>query len=216
MTLLDIGIPQGYNENSLDTTREMRMSGADNTIVMKPSPLPKGGVLIESKAIDRRIQKLGSDIDWYCREQGIKEIHAVAVLTGAAIFAADLVRCVQTPLFLSFVKANSYEGQVRTDHVKFSLLDDLPADIWNNRPILLIEDIYDSGHTMAALQKEFQDRGAKTILTCVLLKKNKSRAEDFPLTFVGFNIPDQFVVGYGLDCDGKFRQLKDVVVMEKK
>ncbi|HTL53609.1 MAG TPA: hypoxanthine phosphoribosyltransferase [Planctomycetota bacterium] len=193
------------------------MSGAENTIVMKqPASLPKGGVLIENKAIERRIQKLGSDIDWYCREQSIKEIHAVAVLTGAVIFAADLIRCIQTPLNLSFVKASSYDGTTRTEDVKFKLLEDLPKDVWTDRPILLIEDIYDSGHTMAALFKEFQDRGAKTILTCVLLKKTKERNEDFPLTFVGFQIPDQFVVGYGLDCDGKYRQLKDIVVLESK
>ncbi|MGH7143671.1 MAG: hypoxanthine phosphoribosyltransferase [Planctomycetota bacterium] len=193
------------------------MSGTDNMIVMKqPSAQPAGGVLIENKAIERRIQKLASDIDWYCREQAIAEIHAVAVLTGAAIFAADLVRSIQTPLYLSFVKATSYHGTDRAEEVTFSLLEDLPAEIWQGRPILLIEDIYDSGHTMASLFKHFQDRGAKTILSCVLVKKNKSRHEEFPLTFVGFHIPDQFVVGYGLDCDGKYRQLKDIVVLDRK
>lgn len=193
------------------------MSGLENTIVMKQSNLqPVGGVLIENKAIERRIQKLGSDIDWYCREQSITEIHAVAVLTGAAIFAADLVRCIQTPLYLSFVKASSYHGTERAEDVTFSLLEDLPEEIWQGRPILIIEDIYDSGHTMAALFKHFQDKGAKTILSCVLVKKDKKRNDEFPLTFVGFNIPDQFVVGYGLDCDGKFRQLKDIVVLTQK
>ena len=167
-------------------------------------------ILFREEQILERLDRLAAEIT--ADYQG-KDLTVIAVLNGSLIFMADLLRRIPLPLQLDCLRVRSYyDGKVTTGKVAFdaSTLPDL-----RSRHVLLLDDILDSGHTLAALVDEFRAHFKPISLkSCVLLRKNKARARPIEADYVGFNIADEFVVGYGLDYQEHYRNLAFIGVLK--
>lgn len=141
-----------------------------------------------------------------------KDILVVGILRGAFMFMSDLVRAIKVPVVIDFIIASSYVKTDSTGEIKIHY--DIREDI-ADKDILLIEDIVDSGVTLNHLRERILARRPKSLKICALLDKKERRLVDVPLDYVGFSIPDEFVVGYGLDYDNNFRNLPYVAVFKK-
>ena len=136
----------------------------------------------------------------------------VGVLQGAIPFVADLMRAVSLDLTVDFLRASSY-GAGTTSSGTVRLVADLSIDI-TDRHVLIVDDIVDTGHTLAALKRALQARGPRSVRACVLLDKTGRRETEVTVDYVGFTIPNVFVVGYGLDYDGLYRNLPYVATLD--
>ena len=172
-------------------------------------------ILIERTRIAERIGELAREI-----QQGFEdhargtEIVLVPVLTGAIIFLADLVRQLPQKMRINVLSASSYPGKTRTSSGVLSVEE--IADDLTGRHVLIVDDILDSGSTIMAIRGMVEDRGAASVQACVLLRKQRSSALDTRCEYVGFDIPDEFVVGYGLDYDGYYRNLPDIAILKRE
>ena len=165
-------------------------------------------VLLPEEEIDRRIREMGSQISGYYGDDGV---FLVCVLRGAVMFACELAKRITVPVTMDFIKTSSYgSGTLSSGDVKIDM--DLGLSV-EGRHVLIVEDIIDTGHTFHALYNLFQNRGAKSIKLCSLLDKPDRREVEVPVDFVGFSVPDAFVVGYGLDFDQKYRNLPYIGVI---
>lgn len=166
-------------------------------------------ILIAAERIDARVRELAVEIR---RDYGPSaELHLVAVLKGAFVFLADLVRDLTGPVTLDFLAVSSYaRGTDSSGEVR--LLKDLDASI-EGRDVLIVEDIVDSGLTMAYLQRLLRARAPRTLRAVCLLSKPARRRSDVHVDYVGFEIDDQFVVGYGLDYRERYRGLREIVTL---
>jgi hypoxanthine phosphoribosyltransferase len=167
-------------------------------------------VVVPSEAIAARIQVLAQEIV-RCYEALEERVVIVPVMTGAFVFAADLVRHMPGRLRIDVISVRSYGSGTISNGPKIEGFVREVAD----RHVLLVDDILDSGRTLSFLRKDMSERGAASVRTCVLLRKRIPPAMSTPCEFVGFDIPDLFVAGYGLDYDGWFRNLPDVVSLRK-
>jgi hypoxanthine phosphoribosyltransferase len=160
-------------------------------------------ILLSSDAIAARVRELGAEI---ARDAaGVGSVHLVCVLKGAVLFLADLVRQVPLPCTIDFLAVSSYAaGTTTTGEVR--LLKDLDAAL-DGRHVVIVEDIVDTGLTLSYLQEILRARGPKSLKTACLLSKPSRRKIDVPVEYVGFTIEDRFVVGYGLDYAGQYRNL---------
>ncbi|ALZ64633.1 Hypoxanthine phosphoribosyltransferase (plasmid) [Bacillus cereus] len=134
-----------------------------------------------------------------------EEIVLIAVLKGSFIFAADLARQIKNEVTIDFISASSYGNQTETT-AKVTLLKDIDIDI-SGKNVIVVEDIIDSGLTLHFLKKYFSMHKPKTLKFCSLLDKPERRKVDLNVEYVGFRIPDEFIVGYGIDCVEKYRNL---------
>lgn len=166
-------------------------------------------VLLSTEAIQVRVAALAAALD---RDYAGRTPVLCGVLTGAAIFLADLVRQMHGPVEVDFIAVSSYGAGTHSSGV-VRLLKDLNAEV-TGRDLVIVEDIVDSGLTLAYLRELFFAREPASLRTCVLLDKKDRRETDVPLDYVGFEIPDAFVVGYGLDYAGLYRQLPYVGVLK--
>jgi len=169
-------------------------------------------VLFDADAIAKRNQALAAEIKAAAPER----LLVVAVLKGSFIFAADLIRALHGAGLapeVEFISLSSYrEGTVSSGTV--TVLHDVESDV-RGRDVVLVDDILESGRTLAYAKDLFAARGAKRVLICVLLEKPGKRAVELDPDFVGFHCPDLFVVGYGMDVAHAYRQLPFVGVVEK-
>jgi len=165
-------------------------------------------VLHTEAQIQARIADLAREISV---RLGPGPLTVVGVLNGAVVFVADLIRHLDVPLELAFVSASSYRNGTTSGELELDFLP-RPAAIVGRR-VLLVDDILDTGRTMSALVREFRRRGAAEVHTCVLLDKPSRRVVDVGRAFVGFSIEDAFVVGYGLDFAGLYRNLPYIGVL---
>lgn len=166
--------------------------------------------MIKEVDIKKRIKELGREINRdYCNKNPI----LIGVLKGAFVFMADLLRELEIPVEIDFLGISSYEGKVSSGIVRIT--QDLSVNI-ENRDVILIEDIIDTGRTIDYILKNLKTRNPRSIAICTLLNKQENRIIEVPLTYVGFNIPSVFVVGYGLDYDNKYRNLKEIGVLDVK
>lgn len=168
-------------------------------------------VLFDAATIAARNEALAQDI----KAANLENLLVIAVLKGSFIFAADLIRALHaaglTPE-VEFVSLSSYrEGTISSGTV--TILHDVESDV-SGRDVILVDDILESGRTLAYAKDLFAARGARRVLTCVLLEKPGKRAVSLDADFVGFKCPDYFVVGYGMDVAHAFRQLPFVGVVE--
>ena len=169
-----------------------------------------GKVLVSAEQIADRMPTLAREIvDWM--GDGDDDLVLVPVMTGAFIFAADLVRHMPVRMRITLATVSSYPGASTTSQ-GVRPLGDLPANL-EGRRVLVIDDILDSGHTMRFLRERFESQKPARFATAVLLRKTLPDAMNTKCEFVGFDIPDEFVVGCGLDYDGCFRNLPDVRVL---
>ena len=167
-------------------------------------------LLISESEIKKRVKTLANKINEDYK--GKKPIF-VGILNGCYVFMADLLREINLDIEVDFVKIRSYEGDSSTGTIKFR--KDISADI-DGRDIIIVEDIIDSGFTINFLVNRLRNSGPKSVAVATILFKKEVAKLDFDVDYVGFEIPPEFVVGYGLDYDEKYRQLKNVMVMEPK
>jgi hypoxanthine phosphoribosyltransferase len=170
-------------------------------------------VLVAREAIAQRIEAMGQQIADDFRNTTANDPNAeltiLPVLTGAFIFAADLIRCLPLKMRIELIAVRSYPGAATVSEGP-KVLGNLPN--LKGHHVLLVEDILDSGQTIAMLQNRIQADCA-SLRTVTLLRKDRPEAMATPVDYVGFDIPDRFVVGYGLDHDGYYRNLPDVVTL---
>ena len=166
-------------------------------------------VLIEEEKIQKRISELCDEIN---RDFGDEPLIVIGILKGGFIFMADIVRKLKMPTELHFMKVSSYGGGTKTSGTVAVKLD-IDRDI-TDKNVLIIEDIIDSGYTMKEVRKMLIGRGAKCLKLCSCLSKPSRREVDVDIEYLGFEIPDEFVVGYGLDYDEKYRNLPYIGVVE--
>ena len=166
-------------------------------------------ILFTKQEIDMMVHKIASQIN---EDFEGEELIAVIILKGSMIFAADLIRCLTVNVKLDFMQASSY-GSGTTSSGVINIKKDIDTDI-KGKNVLLIEDIIDSGNTLKLLKQEMQSRGAKTVKIASLLSKPDRRVVDVEVEYIGTDIPDEFVVGYGLDMDEKYRQLDYIGILK--
>ena len=142
-----------------------------------------------------------------------KNLLSVGILKGAFIFFSDLVRLIRTPLMVDFIVASSYMKSESSGEVKIHY--DIREDV-SDKDVLLIEDIVDTGVTLNYMRERLLMRGPKSLKICTFLDKKERREVDVPIDYVGYEISNQFVVGYGLDYDNKFRNLPYISVFKKR
>ena len=168
-----------------------------------------GKPLFTVEQIQRKVQELGDRIT---REYEGRELVMVCILKGAFMFFSDLVRHIGIPMKVDFVSCSSYVRSDTTGDIR--LHHDLREEI-KDKHVILVEDIADSGLTLNFLREHFLQRGPASLKICALLDKKERRLVDVPLDFVGFTIPNEFVVGYGLDYSNMFRNLPYIAVFKK-
>ena len=166
-------------------------------------------VLLTEDEVDKRIKELGEAIS---RDYEGETVHLVCVLKGGVFFMCELAKRITVPVTIDFMATSSYEGgTVSSGVVKIKKELDLDPTGQN---VIIVEDIIDSGNTLNFLGQYFKDRGAKSVRMVTMLDKPDRREVDVHVDYTGFTIPDQFVVGYGLDYDQKYRNLPYIGVVE--
>ena len=166
-------------------------------------------VLIPAEKIQARIAELGAEID---RDYPTGPVYLVGVLKGAIMFMADLARAMKTPARLEFVVIASY-GKGKTSSGEARLIKDLDHPI-EGFDVIVVEDIVDTGITLTYLMQVLRQRNPKSLRIASLLDKPSRRQRPVTVDYRGFEVPDQFLVGYGLDFSEDYRNLKDVCVLE--
>ena len=169
-------------------------------------------ILVSEKELDEITTRIASEID---RDYGesLHRVVLVAILKGSVVFMGDLMRKIKTPIEIDFMNVASYGGNTASTGNINIHLDLQRADIANCE-IILVEDIVDSGRTLAHLVEYLKLKGAKSVRTATLLDKPSRRVVDFEADYVGRKVPDEFVIGYGLDFDEKYRALPFVGVLK--
>ena len=167
-----------------------------------------GETLVSSDELQRRIGQLGEEIS---RDYAGRDLVMVGVLKGAVLFIADLMRHLTVPCEIDFMAVSSYGSQTDSSGV-VRILKDLDASI-EGRDVLIVEDIIDSGLTLQYLQRSLKARNPASLEVCSLLTKPDRRRVDLPIRYIGFEIPNRFVIGYGLDYAQRYRNLDYVAVL---
>ena len=165
-------------------------------------------LLISESEIKKRVKVLANKIN---EDYKGKNPIFIGILNGCYVFMDDLLSEIELDVEVDFVKIRSYEGDSSTGTIKFR--KDISADI-NGRDIIIVEDIIDSGFTINFLVNRLRNSGPKSVAVATALFKNEVAKLDFDVDYVGFEIPPEFLVVYGLDYNEKYRHLKDVMVME--
>jgi hypoxanthine phosphoribosyltransferase len=168
-------------------------------------------VLLTTEQIQQRIVEMARDIGPHYRD---RPFTIVGVLTGSLMFIADLVRRLDMPLRIGLIQASSYRGKATTAG-ELHLGDEILADV-RGRHVLLLDDILDTGQTLAHLVRHLHEQGALSVKVGVLLRKQGRQVHPVRVDFVGFDIPDEFVVGYGLDFNDEYRQLPHIAVLPRE
>jgi hypoxanthine phosphoribosyltransferase len=166
-------------------------------------------VLIAEEAIAHRIRELGAEIS---RDYLGKELVVAGVLRGASFFLTDLTRAISIPLVIDFISISSYGPMTKAPGV-VGIRKDLDESI-GGRDLLVIEDIVDTGLTLSYLLKIFQARQPSSLQVCTFLDRKARRIIDLPIAYRGFEIPEKFVVGYGLDYNQRYRNLPCIGVLK--
>ena len=166
-------------------------------------------ILITGEEIQRRVRELGEQIT---RDFQGEEVLLVGILKGAVIFFADLARQIDLPVKMDFMAISSYGSATKSTGV-VRILKDLDRDI-TGQNVIIVEDIVDSGMSLSFLKENLLSRGAKTLKICVLLDKPERRRIDIDVDYWGFVVPDEFVVGYGLDYAEYYRAMPDIGVLK--
>jgi len=171
-----------------------------------------GEVLIAKEAIADRIQTLAKEIQGYYLRTSTSELVIVPIMTGSMIFVADLIREMTLPVRLAMMVVSNYPGTA-TSAQGVQIRYDLHEEV-KGKDVLVVDDILETGQTLSAVSSLLKQRGARSVKICVLLEKILQKNRCIEADFVGFQIPDKFVVGYGLDYDNLFRNYPQIAVLE--
>lgn len=165
-------------------------------------------VMLTEEEVDARIKEIGEQIS---RDYAGRQVHLVCVLKGGSFFMCELAKRITVPVSLDFMSVSSYGGDTKSSGV-VRIVKDLDEPL-QDKHVLVVEDIVDSGRTLSYLLDMLRDRGPKDVRLCTLLDKPDRRVVDVKVDYTGFEIPDKFVVGYGLDYDQKYRNLPYIGVV---
>lgn len=168
-------------------------------------------ILIDKEKLQNRIVELGQEIS---NDYRGKDLLVICVLKGAVLFMADLVQNIDIPLEMDFMAVSSYGNSTHSSGV-VRIIKDLDASI-ENKDLLIVEDIVDSGLTLSYLMDLLKSRGIKSIKVCSLLEKPENKISKVNVDYIGFQVPDEFVVGYGLDYAQKYRNLPYIGVLKEE
>jgi hypoxanthine phosphoribosyltransferase len=168
-----------------------------------------GTPLLTTEQIQRKVAELAERIS---RDYSDKEIVAVGILKGSFMFYPDLIRSVRVPVTVDFIIASSYMSTISSGEVKIHC--DVREDI-AGRHVLLVDDIIDTGISLNYIRECLLSRTPASLKTCILLDKKERRVVDVPVEYSGFEIPNKFVVGYGLDYENRYRNLPFISVFKK-
>jgi hypoxanthine phosphoribosyltransferase len=174
------------------------------------TPGPIGETLVSEEDLKRRVRELGEEIS---RDYAGRDLFLVGVLKGAVLFLSDLMRAIDVPSELDFMAVASYGSSTDSSGV-VRILKDLDASI-EGREVLIVEDIVDSGLTLSYLLRTLRAREPRSLEVCALLTKPERREVDLPIRYVGFEIPNCFAIGYGLDHAERYRNLPYVAVLDE-
>ena len=166
-------------------------------------------VLLSEQEVDAKIQAIGEQIS---KDYEGKQVHLICVLKGGSFFMCELAKRITVPVSLDFISVSSYGSDTKSSGV-IKIVKDLDDSI-KDKDVIVIEDIVDSGRTLSYLLKMLQDRGPKSLALCTLLDKPDRRVVDVDVNYTGFQIPDEFVVGYGLDYDQRYRNLPYIGIVK--
>lgn len=168
----------------------------------------KVSVLLTEEEVDQRIQKIGDQIS---KDYAGRSVHLICVLRGGAFFMCELAKRITVPVSLDFMSVSSYGSETKSSGV-VKIVKDLDDPI-KDKDVIVVEDIVDSGRTLSYLLEMLKDRGPKSLRLCTLLDKPDRRVIPVNVDYLGFEIPDEFVVGYGLDYDQRYRNLPYIGVV---
>jgi hypoxanthine phosphoribosyltransferase len=171
---------------------------------------PKLHILLTRQEIEEAVSKLATEVN---NDYQTKHPLLIGVLKGSFMFMADLIRRLDLPLEMDFLGVSSY-GQGRQSSGKIKVVQGLRSEV-KGRDVLIIEDIVDTGLTTAFLLDYLRKEGPASLKLCVLTDKPSRRRVPITIDYLGFTLPDKFIVGYGLDCDEKFRNLPDIYALEE-
>ena len=166
-------------------------------------------ILVREREIQSRLTELGDEIR---NDYNGRELAVIAIINGAVIFVADLIRQIQLPIQLDCIRVASYRDESRPVQAP-EIIDRVRLNL-KGIHVLLIDDILDTGQTLSRITKTIAEMQPASIKTCVLLDKDAPRAVNFTADYIGFKIPDAFVVGYGLDFAERYRQLPCIGILK--
>ena len=167
-------------------------------------------VLITHDEIMEMLDRVAAEIN---RDYAGRPLVVVGILTGAFIFCSDLVRRLEMPVIVDFMQVSSYVGEVSTGVLKIK--KDMTYDI-AGKDVLIVEDIVDTGRTLALLKEQLLKRGPASLKICTAFDKPDRRVTDLKPDYNGITVPDKFIVGYGLDLDGEYRNFDDIRVVKQE
>ena len=166
-------------------------------------------ILLSEEEVNKRISEIGEQIS---KDYAGKQVHLVCVLKGGAFFMCELAKRITVPVSMDFMSVSSYGGDTKSSGV-VKIVKDLDESI-KDKDVIVVEDIVDSGRTLSYLLELLEQRGPKSLSLCTLLDKPERRVVDVKVDYTGFDIPDEFVVGYGLDYAEKYRELPYIGVLK--
>ncbi len=166
-------------------------------------------ILLSEQEVDQRIQEIGEQIS---EDYAGKEVHLVCVLKGGSFFMCELAKRITVPVTLDFMSVSSYGSSTKSSGV-VKIVKDLDEPL-KDKNVIVVEDIVDSGRTLSYLLEMLRDRHPTSLRLCTLLDKPERRVVDVNVDYTGFNIPDEFVVGYGLDYDQRYRNLPYIGIVK--
>lgn len=166
-------------------------------------------VLLTEEEVDAKIQELGDQIS---KDYAGKQVHLVCVLKGGVFFLCELAKRITVPVSLDFMSVSSYGSDTKSSGV-VKIVKDLDESL-QGKDVIVVEDIVDSGRTLSYLLEMLRDRKPNSLRLCTLLDKPERRVIEVPVDYTAFQIPDEFVVGYGLDYDQRYRNLPYIGVVK--
>ncbi len=166
-------------------------------------------IFLTEEEVDKKIQEMGEQIS---RDYAGKQVHLICILKGGSFFMCELAKRITVPVSLDFMSVSSYGGDTKSSGV-VKIVKDLD-DAIQGKDVIVVEDIIDSGRTLSYLMEMLENRNPASLKLCTLLDKPDRRVVDVDVDYTGFSIPDEFVVGYGLDYDQKYRNLPYIGIVE--
>ena len=166
-------------------------------------------VLLSEEEVAKRIKEMGEVIS---SDYEGRPLHLICILKGGVFFTCELAKRISLPLTLDFMSVSSYGSSTKSSGI-VKIVKDLDEPL-KDKDVIIVEDIVDSGRTLSYLMEMMRDRGTKSLALCTLLDKPERRVTDVKVNYTGFQIPDEFVVGYGLDYDQRYRNLPYIGVVE--
>lgn len=166
-------------------------------------------VLLSEEVVDARIKEIGEQIS---KEYAGKQVHLIGVLKGSVFFVCELAKRISVPVTMDFMSVSSYGSDTKSSGV-VKIIKDLDESL-KDKDVIVVEDIVDSGNTLSYLLEMLGDRKPASLKLCTLLDKPERRRKQVHVDYTGFQIPDEFVVGYGLDYDQKYRNLPYIGIVK--